>query len=433
MKIIDQQTVKDLEFEELREMLQSYCVSESAKGRMLKLAPIPRFDDLNIELQRLKEHHRIKTEGHAFPRIDFEELESEIKLLGINGSILSETGFQNIVLASSLVNEIVSFFKKEQKTFIHLFALTDRVYFTRELIDPIEKVFTQKGDVKDDASKALSTIRKEIVITRRNISRLFNKELKRFIDKGFLGDVKEAYIQDRRVLAVQSTFKRQVEGAVQGHSKTGNFTYIEPQAVVSFNHELEMLFDDERREIRKILSELTDAIRDSLPLIKSYQWLLTQLDFIQAKTRLALDLNCSMPAFNKETQVELIEAYHPLLWLKNKREGKKTFPQSLKLNHNSRMLVISGPNAGGKSITLKTVGLLQLMFQSGLMIPAHANSKMCFFQHILTDIGDNQSIENQLSTYSYRLKRMKYFLETANKKSLLLLDEFGTGSDPDLG
>ncbi|NQX92344.1 MAG: DNA mismatch repair protein MutS, partial [Flavobacteriales bacterium] len=433
MPVADQQTIQDLEFDTIREWLGNLCNGDTAREKAQKLHPYSQVKQLRSELEKLQELHSIKTEGHTFPRIDFEELKAEIKLLEIKGSVLQELGFQNIVLASRLVNDLIYFFNKQEEVYPRLSNLLDSVYFTKELINPIEKVFDAKGQVKDDASPKLMSIRKEIVTLRRQIARVFNKEMKRFIDKGYLSDTKEAYLQNRRVLAVQSTHKRKIPGSVQGHSKTGNLTYIEPQAVVSMNHELEMVYDDERTEIRRILSFLTDEIRSSLPLIKSYQKILCQFDLINAKARLAIELDCSMPSFETHQELELIKAYHPMLWQKNKAEGKKTFPQTLRLSQDQRLLVISGPNAGGKSITLKTAGLLQLMFQSGLMIPADQNSRMCFFEHILTDIGDNQSIENQLSTYSYRLKRMKYFLDTAGKKSFLLLDEFGTGSDPELG
>lgn len=178
---------------------------------------------------------------------------------------------------------------------------------------------------------------------------------------------------------------------------------------------------------------MTAEIAVFLPLITEYQAVLTELDFVNAKTKLALDLDCSLPAINRTMGIDLIDAYHPILWKTNKLAGKPTIPQHIQLNPKARMVVISGPNAGGKSITLKTAGLLQLMLQSGILIPVNPNSRICFFQQILSDIGDNQSIENELSTYSYRLKRMKYFLKVTNRRTLLLLDEFGTGSDPDMG
>jgi DNA mismatch repair protein MutS2 len=210
-------------------------------------------------------------------------------------------------------------------------------------------------------------------------------------------------------------------------------TLAKPVINVPLNNELEFLFDDERKEIHRILQVLTTTIAHFKPLIEAYQKLLVQLDFINAKCKLALDLNANLPAIGQTTGFHIKDAFHPILWKSNQASGKPTFPQSVSMSPNSRLLVISGPNAGGKSITLKTVGLLQMMLQAGLLVPVNENSTMCFFSTILSDIGDNQSIENELSTYSYRLQRMKYFLEVANHQSLLLLDEFGTGSDPELG
>jgi DNA mismatch repair protein MutS2 len=248
-----------------------------------------------------------------------------------------------------------------------------------------------------------------------------------------LGDTGEAFLNERKVLAVYSTHKRKVPGIVISSSKTGALTYIEPEINIQLNFELESLMDDERNEIRRILRQLTADIRHQLPLVRKYQRCLTEFDFIQAKARLAMDLDAIMPELSEDPVIDLRKAFHPLLLFQNKRAGKPTFPQSLRMDRDKRMLVISGPNAGGKSITLKTVGLLQIMLQSGLLVPVAPGSVMSFFASVLTDIGDNQSIENQLSTYSYRLKRMKHFLDVANRRSLVLLDEFGTGSDPDLG
>jgi DNA mismatch repair protein MutS2 len=295
------------------------------------------------------------------------------------------------------------------------------------------QVFDNKWKVRDDASPELKSIRDGIVIVRRNIAKNFAKVMRELSGKGFLGDTGEAYLNERKVLAVYSTHKRKVPGLVISSSKTGSLTYIEPEVNIQLNFELESLMDDERNEIRRILKELTQSIRHELPAIRNYQRCLTEFDFIQAKARMAADIDAILPEIEDEPVIDLRKAYHPLLMLQNRRAGRATFPQSLRMDRDSRMLVISGPNAGGKSITLKTVGLLQVMLQSGLLVPVAPGSKMSFFHAVLTDIGDNQSIENQLSTYSYRLKRMKHFLDVANRRSLVLLDEFGTGSDPDLG
>jgi DNA mismatch repair protein MutS2 len=268
---------------------------------------------------------------------------------------------------------------------------------------------------------------------RVQINRNFDRELRKYNKDKVLGETLEGFINDRRVLTVQSTFKRKVPGNIHGSSKTGSLTFVEPVINVPLNNELEFLFDDERKEIHRILQVLTAIIAHHKPLIESYQKLLIQLDFINAKCKLALDLNANLPSIGQTAGFHLKDAFHPILWKSNQASGKSTFPQSVSMSPTSRLLVISGPNAGGKSITLKTIGLLQMMLQAGLLVPVNENSIMCFFSTILSDIGDNQSIENELSTYSYRLQRMKYFMEVANHHSLLLLDEFGTGSDPELG
>lgn len=429
----DKQTYKDLEFDFLIEKMSEFCVGETALHRILNLSPVKSNRKLVIDLNNSNEYKQIRTEGEQFPRIDFEELKTEIRMLPIANSSLQKESFGKLLRASKLCNTIIYFFNKREEDYPNLSQLLEHVYFTKEIIDPINEVFDKTGEIKDDASEELFQIRQQIKSTRIQISRNFDKEVRKLQKDGLLSDTREAFLEERRVLSVVSSHKRKVGGNILGSSKTGGITYIEPQINVPLNNELELLLDDERKEIFKILKALTTELSVHLPLIKAYQELLTEFDFIQAKVRLALQFDGVLPSIQKETELELIEAYHPVLLMKNKAANKKTIPQYLSMDKFSRMLVISGPNAGGKSITLKTVGLLQLMLQCGLLVPVHENSKMCFFSALLTDIGDNQSIENELSTYSYRLKRMKHFLEVANKKTMLLLDEFGTGSDPDLG
>ncbi|MFY7970395.1 MAG: endonuclease MutS2 [Flavobacteriales bacterium] len=433
MQYFDSNVVRDLEFDILREMLHDYCVGPSAQLRMVELAPIREFAPLKIELLKLDEFSRIRREGISFPAIDFEELENEIKMLQLKDSVLPEESFARLHKSTVLCNEIRNAFFGMEEALPTLFELVGEIEVTEDIKKAIDKVFDAKWKVRDEASEDLRRIRGEIANVRRQIAKNFAKVLKDYAGKGFLGDTGEAYINDRRVLAIYSTHKRKVPGMAMGQSKTGALSYIEPEINIPLNFELESLFDDERREIRKILQQLTHEIRVHLPLIKVYQKVLTELDFIQAKNRLAAELDAHLPLLSDEPVIDLKNAFHPLLFLSNKKAGKKTLPQTLKMDKFSRMLVISGPNAGGKSITMKTIGLLQIMLQSGLLVPVDPRSTMSFFHSVLTDIGDNQSIENQLSTYSYRLKRMKHFLEVANRRSLVLLDEFGTGSDPDLG
>lgn len=429
----DEQTLHDLEFDTIREWLVEYGIGPTAKKRLELLSPSNHFPSIEIELRKVDELLSIRNEGESFPVLDYEELTAELKMLPIRNAVLTLDGYIRISRASDLVNTLLYFFNKREKEYPLLCALFEHAYFTKEIIESIDKVFDRAGNVKDDASKLLFEIRQKIKVVRNQINRNFDKEIRRLVKENVLGETKEAFVNDRRVLTILSTHKRKIPGTVVGSSKTGSLTFIEPQVNIELNNELELLFDDERKEIYRILQALTKEIAVFLPLIQAYQSILTQLDFINAKTRLALELDCVLPGIESDTHIELINAFHPILWKNNKTIGKKTLPQYIHMDKFSRMLVISGPNAGGKSITLKTIGILQLMLQSGLLVPVNANSKMCFFQQVLTDIGDNQSIENELSTYSYRLKRMKYFLEVSNKRTLLLLDEFGTGSDPDLG
>ena len=433
MNHFDQQTIKDLEFDLIRLTLHDYCVQPTARLRMIELEPVRDFKKLRTELLKVDEFASIRRELTSFPALDFEELEDEIRLLNVKDSVLGEESFYRLFKANTLVNEIIKAFEGIETVYANLFSVLHDIEFNEEIINAIIKVFDNKWRVRDDASPALKTIRESIVSVRRNIARNFAKVMKEYASRGFLGDTGEAFLNERKVLAVYSTHKRKVSGIVVSSSKTGALTYIEPEVNIQLNFELESLMDDERNEIRRILKQLTQDIRHRLTDIKNYQRCLTEFDFVQAKARLAIDLDAILPVLEEEPVIELRRAYHPLLWMQNKKSGKKTFPQTLTMDRDKRMLVISGPNAGGKSITLKTVGLLQVMLQSGLLVPVAHGSRMSFFASVLTDIGDNQSIENQLSTYSYRLKRMKLFLDVANRRSLVLLDEFGTGSDPDLG
>ncbi len=430
---IDQQTLRDLEFTTIREWLQDAAMGPSASARLGELAPSSDHQLVHSNLGKVEELRQIRTEGETFPQISFEELTDEIRLLPIKKASISLEGFLRIYDASKTVNALLYFFDKREKEYPLLASVLENTYFTDEIIKAIESVFDKHGKVRDDASEALYEIRSKIKVVRTQINRNFDREMRRLMKDNVLGDTHETFINDRRVLTVLSNYKRKIPGTVHGSSKTGNLTYIEPQINIPLNNELELLLDDERKEIFRILQLLKQELLGHKALISEYQTALTEFDFINAKCRLCLELDCRLPSINTNMETELIGAYHPILWKSNKAQGKQTFPQHIKLDKFSRMLVISGPNAGGKSITLKSVGLLQVMLQAGLLVPVHSNSKMCLFDTLMSDIGDNQSIANELSTYSYRLKRMHTFLEIANRKTLLLLDEFGTGSDPELG
>jgi DNA mismatch repair protein MutS2 len=429
----DKQTLLDLEFNLIIEWLEQFAIQKTAADKIRDLKPSNNFIRLEFDLNQLNEIKTIRISNESFPALDFEELKEEIKLLKIQNSVVSIEGFRRIYQASDLVNRLVTFFESRKERYPNLETIVEHCEINHEINKRIDLVFDRGGNVKDDASPLLNEIRQRIKTLRNQINRNFERELRKLLKDQVLGDVTEGYVNERRVLSVQSSFKRKVAGNVHGSSKTGSLTYVEPQVNVPLNNEMEFLLDDERKEIHRILKQLTSDIAVHYPLIVAYQNCLVDFDFLNAKCRLALEMDAVLPGINRKTDFEYIDAYHPILRKSNSLVKKETKPQRILMNGNQRMLVISGPNAGGKSITLKTVGLLQLMLQSGLLIPVQENSKACFFQQILSDIGDNQSIENELSTYSYRLQRMNYFLKVSNHRTLLLLDEFGTGSDPELG
>lgn len=433
MYAFDEQTAKDLEFDTVKALLLRHCHNPSTIQRAEQLQPVRHLKIWQKALELTKEFMEVRREGITFPAVGCEEIGGDNDRLSVRDSVLDEAGFNRLRVAVMTVNEVIEALEEKDKAFPRLCQLIQDLQPNVQIIEAIESVFDAKGQVRSDASKRLIQIREEIVRLRRTINRQFLKEVKRFSELGWLAETQEGFVNNRRVLAVNSTHKRKVQGTALGQSKNGSITFIEPAANVALNFEMEMLMDDERKEILRILRGLTKAIRQHLPQLKSYHRVLVELDWIRAKSQLALEMEADLPGIRKGRSFHLVLAYHPLLALQNRLKSLPTESQTVELNDKARMLVISGPNAGGKSITLKTVGLLQVMLQSGLLIPAHPNSEMGCFDSILTDIGDNQSIENQLSTYSYRLNRMRGFLDVANDRSLLLLDEFGTGSDPELG
>ncbi len=433
MPASDIQTILDLEFNLIVEWLGQFAIEKSATEKIKNLKPSNNFPQIEFDLNQLNELKTIRISNESFPALDFEELNDEIQLLKIQNSVITIEGFRRIYQASDLVNRLVTFFDSRKERYPNLESIVEQCEINYEINKRIDLVFDHGGKVKDDASPLLSDLRQRIKTLRNQINRNFERELRKLVKDQLLGDVTDGFVNERRVLSVQSSFKRKVPGNIHGSSKTGSLTYVEPQLNVPLNNEMEFLLDDERKEIHRILKQLTSDIAAYYPLILAYQDCLVDFDFLNAKCRLALEMNAVLPGINRKTDFEYVDAFHPILRKTNSLVKKETKPQRILMNGNNRMLVISGPNAGGKSITLKTVGLLQLMLQSGLLIPVQENSKACFFQHILSDIGDNQSIENELSTYSYRLQRMNHFLSISNHRTLLLLDEFGTGSDPELG
>ncbi|MCX2681362.1 DNA mismatch repair protein MutS [Galbibacter sp. EGI 63066] len=433
MNKIHKKTLQDLEFSKVLEQVAEFCSTELGKEQALKITPFQKKEKLMISLHQTNEYLASFDNNNTIPNHYFDAISKEIQLLGIENTLIEIEGFRKIASISATVNSHILFYKKFEEYYPTLHATAQEIELTKEIIQKIDAVIDRFGEIKDGASEALYNIRKQIGQVRSKINQSFASALSSYTSAGVLDDIKETVIDNRRVLAVKAMYRKRVKGSIMGNSKTGSIVYIEPDATQKYNRELNNLEYEEKEEVQKILKELTNFLRPFLPLLVDYQSFLSLIDVVAAKAKYAEQMQALLPKITDERHFNIIEAYHPLLYLTNKEKGEKTYPQSITLYQENRIIVISGPNAGGKSITLKTVGLLQLMLQSGMLVPVHERSEMCLFDRILTDIGDNQSIENHLSTYSYRLKNMNYFLRKCNKGTLFLIDEFGTGSDPELG
>ena len=433
MIAITEKTLQDLQFPTVLETLSDICNTDIGKEKALKITPFKEKETLMEALLQTSEYVSSFQNNNAIPNHGFDAITHEIKFLGIEDSFLEVGSFRKIATLSSTCNFLLNFLKKFEDYYPNLNARAARVEYTKNIITLIDEVVDKYGEIKDNASPDLLNIRRNMNVVRGKVNQSFGVALSQYNSLGYLDDIKESFVQNRRVLAVLAMYRRKVKGTILGSSKTGSIAYIEPEATLRYSRELSNLEYEEKEEITRILKQLSNAIRPYLSLLIEYQEFLSDIDVIAAKAKYANKINAILPQISEERRLFLRDAYHPILYLNNKQKNEVTHPQTIELNQDNRIIVISGPNAGGKTISLKTVGLLQLMLQSGMLIPVHERSETFLFDRILTDIGDNQSIENHLSTYSYRLKNMNYFLKKCNRKTMFLIDEFGTGSDPDLG
>lgn len=433
MTTITDKTLKDLEFYTVLEAVASGCVTEPGHEKALQITPYKNRDELMDALYQTSEYVSSFDNNNALPNHGFEPINNEVKFLAIEDSYLDAFAFRKIAGVSETVNTLIKFLEKFDDYYPTLNKKALSVEYTREIQKNIDRIVDKYGEIKDDASPELQNIRREMNLVKTKINQSFAAALSQYNGQGYLDDIKESVVENRRVLAVLAMYRRKVKGSILGSSKTGSIAYIEPEATLKYSRELSNFEYEEKQEIKRILLELSNVIRPFVPLLYEYQEFLTDIDVVSGKAKYAKRINALLPNITDEKRLYFREAFHPILFVNNKRKGETTYPQTIELSQENRIIVISGPNAGGKSITLKTIGLLQLMLQSGLLIPVHERSETFLFDRIMTDIGDNQSIENHLSTYSYRLKNMNYFLKKCNNKTLFLIDEFGTGSDPELG
>ena len=430
---IHEKTLQDLEFQTVLQQVSELCVTPLGNEKALQITPYKTQEELERALNLTNEYVSSFYNDNRIPNHGFDTITKEIKLLNIENTYLEVHGLKKIVAISISVNAIVVFLNKFEEYYPNLNEFTSHIEVTKILIEKVDDIVDRFGDIKNNASNLLFDLRQSINKIKGKINSSFSSALNTYHNLEYLDDIRESVVENKRVLAVKAMYRRKVKGSIMGGSKTGSIVYIEPEATLQHSRELNNLEYEEGEEVIRILKEVTDFMRPFLPLLKDYQNFLINIDVISAKAKYAKSMNAILPKFSEDRSMNLRDAYHPLLYLNNLEKKEKTFPQSIELKSDSRIIVISGPNAGGKSITLKTVGLLQVMIQSGMLIPVHERSKVCLFDRILSDIGDNQSIENHLSTYSYRLKQMNYFLKKCNKNTLFLIDEFGTGSDPELG
>ena len=431
---MDEQSIKDLEFDKVKELLSNYCKSNHAKQNALKIKFFKEINDLQKEFAILNEIKLVYLDSSlSFPNTNSEDIDYALRLLDIENGVLTLDELVKVFKLCLSTKEIIDFANLHAERFPLIFDACAHITRLKDVLKIIHSILTPLWKIKNDATKELAKIRRLIDENQLASNKNFEKLLSRYKSEGFLADTEESFLENRRLLAVLSIYRKKVKGKSYGVSSKGNLTYVEPEENIIINQNLDKLRIEEHNEIIEILRVVTEQLRIERPNLEAFQRLLVRFDLFTAKVLFAFSYNGCIPKMTKNTSMYWQNAVHPLLYLKNKSLQLPTVGQDIELSTDKRFLVISGPNAGGKSVTLKTVGLLQTMFQCGLFVSVDDVSSFTFFQNILTDVGDNQSIDNQLSTYSYRLSRMRLFLDKANQETLLLLDEFGSGSDPELG
>lgn len=433
MNIFPEHNLLVNEFEQIKGYVSEYCISNMGKDLVQDLKPEADFDDLLLALNRNNEFKKLLDNGEVFPAEGYEDIARELNLLRIENSVLSPEHCLKILSLTKTVHQILNFFKNREGLYLQLETLTDGIRFEKSIVDLIEEVFDDFGVVKSSASAELAHIRKLLQRKRFEVNRIYLHVIAKYKKNGWVTDTEESSRNGRRVISIVAEQKRTLNGIVHDISATGKTAYLEPEEAVGINNLLLNLEQEERAEILRILKELTQRLRKFILPLQQYFELVAHLDLIRAKALFANSINAKLPLVSNVPVIELYNARHPLLFIQNKNQSKKTIPFSLTLNNEKRILVISGPNAGGKTVCMKATALLQIMLQSGLLVSADERSVFGIFENVLIDIGDSQSIEYELSTYSSRLQKMKLFLETANAKTLFIIDEFGTGTDPELG
>ncbi|MCF0073144.1 endonuclease MutS2 [Dyadobacter sp. CY261] len=424
-----------LGFDKLRDRLKELCISSLGQNYVEKIRFSENFGMVEKLVSQTAEMQRILELGENFPSQNYIDATPYLRRASIEGMLLTQPEFSDLKVSLLTIRLCLRFFESQEADAFPIlgeYAKTIRV--EKAVTDAIDRIIDDRGQIRDSASPELSRIRKRLISEQAGIRKKLDTILKSARSNGWIGDDVSLTVRNgRMVIPVAAEHKRKLRGFIHDESATGQTVFIEPTDVFESNNEIRELEYEERREINRILLELTAYIRPFVPDLQKAYGFLGLMDFLRAKARLAGEMGAINPPFENRQFIDWREARHPLLHLSFQKQGKKVVPLNIELQEKHRILIVSGPNAGGKSVALKTVGLVQYMFQCGLLVPMQEGSSMGFFQNIFIDIGDEQSLENDLSTYSSHLTNMRHFLSMANRKTLFLIDEFGTGTEPGLG
>ncbi|HEY3405194.1 MAG TPA: endonuclease MutS2 [Ohtaekwangia sp.] len=422
-----------LGFDQIRQKLKDHCLSSAGAAWVDRIRFSDQPDFILILLKQNLEFRQILEKGEPFPSRHFFDATDWIRKISLEGNWLESEEFLNLAYALETILASKTFLEKSKEFYPELFRLTDHVTIREVVAKQIHQNIDDKAQVRDSASAELSRLRRRLREEQSRVRKLAEQIFRNSVNEGWVPEGALPTIREGRVvLPIQAEHKRKLKGFILDESATGQTVFLEPAEMLDANNEIRDLEHAEKREVIRILREMTDALREQLPALKSSFQFLAQVDFIRAKAKFSLEINADLPVLEKQPGMVWYQARHPLLYL-NLKGKREVVPLTIALDQQARMLLVSGPNAGGKSVCLKTVGLLQYMVQCGLLIPLSDRSRVGVFQHILLDIGDQQSIENDLSTYSSHLGNMKAFLQSANDRSLVLMDELGSGTDPNFG
>lgn len=434
MKLFPYDIEENLGFNEVRELLRSFCQSTRGESFAVKCKPSDNAGLVGRWHEQTKEMLKLLIDDRSKVELQFPDIDEYLVKVKVPGSWLEPGDFHDLKIGVTTLSSWTMFFVANSENYPELSTLARGVHIDPTLSDSINKTIDEKGEVRDSASTTLVEIRARITKSERAVRSAIQKVLKKAKADQFTDDDSTLTVRDGRlVIPLKAEFKKRIPGFIHDESATGQTVFIEPGEVLDLNNEVRELKYAEKREVIRILISLSDLVRDNLEALTKGTGLLEKLDFIYAKTKLADHINAIVPPFENKNKFSWVNAVHPLLYLSHKDSGKKVVPLTISLGLEHRILIISGPNAGGKSVALKTVGLIQFMFQCGLPVPVNEESRFGIFSQLFLDIGDAQSIEDDLSTYSSHLTSMKHFLKFSNKKTLLLIDEFGKGTEPQFG